>query len=473
MNRGRHHPLAMVIATPALVLGLLLASGATSLPAAAATATAGMSDVKTVALVLRFSAGTYTGYRFDGSGSVTARRPATLPRTSSAPAVRSGMRGGRRYYAVSAGIWAGYWMPAGSGIATVAAGASTPAPVPAAASASPSAAVAAPVAGQPAAFTYPAPGGTSVQHVAEHAVSWNAGGSRPSRLILTELWAPAVDGACGNVAWKTAWSRLNVTSPAQVTGYALNTCYRYSLSLRGATVAVSGALLVTAGSFTMNLYDAAGVRYQDPDYTACVAASTLMMLNFTARKGAPGSGFQWSVSTSYAMQETALGWDRAHMTQVTSHAGVDATGWRNGLNHFGWGSHTNVDTMVYRITAATSYQVAVKGIVRAMARFRKPVGIMGWAGGHAQIVNGYRVVGLDPATSDTFSVLAVYLTDPLASDQMRNTSISTSAFGSGSLKYRFRPYAYTDSPYDDPDLPGSRAAYLSWYGRWVFVGPVR
>ncbi len=61
-------------------------------------------------------AGTYTGYHFSSTGTVTGSRRYRLSRASSAPATRSATRAGKTYYYVSAGIWAGYWMPAGSGI---------------------------------------------------------------------------------------------------------------------------------------------------------------------------------------------------------------------------------------------------------------------------------------------------------------------------------------------------------------------
>ena len=236
---------------------------------------------------------------------------------------------------------------------------------------------------------------------------------------------------------------------------------------------MSGVLLVSAATFAENFYDGAGVRYQDPDYTACIPTSTQMMLNFVATKGSRGTGFRWTVTTAYSAEESMLQWERTHMTQLTSHPGVDANGWRNGLNYYGWGAYTSEAAMTYRVFAYPSYDDAVKAIVKAVATYNKPVGFLGWAGGHAQIVNGYRVTGLDPATSAAFTVTAIYLTDPLASDGMRNYAISAKNFGSGSTSYRFRPYAYTDSPYDDPYSPGTAAAHRAWYGKWVIVAPVR
>jgi len=71
------------------------------------------------ALTLRFSAGTYTGYRFSSSGAVLSTKPATLTRASNAPASSrsaiAGQTGG--WYYIAAGIWAGYWVKDATGIA--------------------------------------------------------------------------------------------------------------------------------------------------------------------------------------------------------------------------------------------------------------------------------------------------------------------------------------------------------------------
>ena len=228
-----------------------------------------------------------------------------------------------------------------------------------------------------------------------------------------------------------------------------------------------------SATYTRNLYDGRLVRYQDPDYTACVASSTLMMLNFVASMGTKGPGFRWTKTTSYSSQEQILAWERAYDSYASTSPGTDPHGWRNGLNHFGWDAFTKASTMVYADRAYSSYDAAVKASVESIARFGKAVGILGWAGGHAQIMNGYEVYGQDPALSSDFRVVSVYLTDPLRSDRLRNARISNADFKNGSTVYRFRPYAWTDSPKDDPYTPGDSASYKEWYGKWVVVLAVR
>ncbi len=221
-------------------------------------------------------------------------------------------------------------------------------------------------------------------------------------------------------------------------------------------------------AYSMNLYRSGLVRYQAPDYTACVATSSLMMLNFIANAGTGGASFQWQATTSYTVQEAILRYDRTFDTQIASHPGTDAHGWKNGLNYFGYGS---IGAGAYLDKSYVSYATAAKAAIIAMAKYHKPVGIIGWAGGHAQILNGYRVFGANPATGSTnFTITGVYITDPLRSDGYRNHFISSSTWAAGSTLIRFARYAYRDNPGRD-FVDHTRGT--DFYGRWVIVAPQR
>jgi hypothetical protein len=226
-------------------------------------------------------------------------------------------------------------------------------------------------------------------------------------------------------------------------------------------------------TYSKNLYDSRAVRWQDPDYTACTASSALQMLNIIAYRGTRGSGFRWTPTTSYTKQETILRFERSHDTLVSGEVGSDPHGWRNALNAYGWGGTAMYSRSIYDDRGYSSYDAAVHAAVRAIARFGKPVGILGWAGGHAQFMTGYVVTGANPVTSNSFTVRYIYLTDPLRKDGLRNVRLSNAAFKSGSLTYRFRPYRWKDSPYDDPYTAGTLASWREWYGRWVIVIPRR
>jgi hypothetical protein len=241
-----------------------------------------------------------------------------------------------------------------------------------------------------------------------------------------------------------------------------------------------------AASWRFDMYDPTGVRYQEPDYTACVATSTQMMLNTISASGeeefnlqpfslerrfVPQSGpvFSWQHSIAYETQETVLAYERAHMTMLSTSAGTDPHGWRNGLNYFGWGS---LDSGFYVDRAFTSFDAGAKAVVHAVAIYGKPAGILGWYGGHAQFVTGYTVTGADPQTgSMAFTITGIYLTDPLKSQAMRDKWLSYRTWRYSLPRIAFKQYWQKDSPLIDP--VDGKTGVAEWYGRWVAVLPAR
>src|ERR1700690_972716 len=85
-------------------------------------------------------------------------------------------------------------------------------------------------------------------------------------------------------------------------------------------VGASPEAALIPSTWTYNMYDIAGVRYQNPDWRACTGAATEMMLNMIAlgpqedtpplRGGLPDPSLHWHVDTSYDTQEGILGWER-------------------------------------------------------------------------------------------------------------------------------------------------------------------
>ncbi len=156
----------------------------------------------------------------------------------------------------------------------------------------------------------------------------------------------------------------------------------------------------TPGSWTLDLYDARAVRWQNPDVYACTAASALMMLNMAAYwqdyvpLGAlapvPSPPRGWKPDITLARQESILAYQRKTGTMSLSWHGADAHGWRNSLNYYGWGS---INAGVYGDQSFTSFDAAARATVTALALYRKPVGILSMAGNHAQIVTGYQSHG--------------------------------------------------------------------------------
>jgi hypothetical protein len=231
----------------------------------------------------------------------------------------------------------------------------------------------------------------------------------------------------------------------------------------------------------LNLFQAAGFRYQDTNYYACTATSVMDMLNFIALTGRGGADFRWTASLSGTKRDAILAWERTHDT-MSGGNGSDPHGWRNALNYYGWGSSSLYEgTRHYNDYSYSTYGKAVKAAIRAMIRYRKPVGITAWQGRHAQMLTGYDGLVGDPFALDatghytnTFQVTALYLTDPLLADGMVNKRIGYVTLGaSSSTRIRYAPYYETDSPYDDPYSSGWRKSRDEWYGRWVIVAPVR
>jgi hypothetical protein len=227
----------------------------------------------------------------------------------------------------------------------------------------------------------------------------------------------------------------------------------------------------------LDLYNARSVRWQNPDITACTAASALMMLNmatywtdYTPVAGAPVPRRPqgWKPNVTLAGQNAMLAYQRANGTMLLSWPGADAHGWRTSLNYFGFGS---VDANVYHDAAYDSFQKAAMATVRAIAIYRKPVGILASAGNHAQIVTGYRVMGDDPRTGSTnFTIIGVYVTDPLYSHGYRDAYASLATWQSGNKKIKFTTYQMTNSPYVDK-IDGQQGN-AEWDGKWTIVVPV-
>lgn len=81
--------------------------------------------------------------------------------------------------------------------------------------------------------------------------------------------------------------------------------------------------------------------------------------------------------------------ERGHDTLALLGSGSDAHGWGNSLNYYGWGlaAMTDPSKSVYDLEFST-YDRAVHAAVRAIAQYRVPVGIISWAGRHAQVMTG-------------------------------------------------------------------------------------
>jgi hypothetical protein len=222
------------------------------------------------------------------------------------------------------------------------------------------------------------------------------------------------------------------------------------------------------GTWSYDVFDRRAERWQDPDMTACTASSAQSMLNTIAYSGLDPS-LTWKPTVSYSAQESILSYERAHMTMRKSLAGSDPHGWPNALNYYGWGS---IDAGVYRDSSFTSIDRAERAAVSALARFRKPVGVLSQDGRHSEFITGYRVTGEDPRSGSlNFRIVGVYLTDPWRAARYRDAYVTYTRWRWGFTWLRFSPYRQIDSPYRDP-IDG-RVGRSEWYGKWVIIEPTR
>ena len=231
----------------------------------------------------------------------------------------------------------------------------------------------------------------------------------------------------------------------------------------------------------LNIFSSSLLRYQDPNYSACTAAAAQTMLNFVSHAGSGGADFRWTRSVSGTLRDSILAWERSHDT-MSGGRGSDPHGWRNALNYYGWGPGSLVaGQRVYDDFSFNTYELAVKAAVRAMIMTRKPVGLLAWAGRHAQFVHGYYGLSGDPFEKDSagrytnrFTFSGFYLTDPLRSSKAANLRISyTNLRDTSTTRFRLRRYYETDSLLDDPYTPGTKRSVDEWYGLFVLILPVR
>jgi hypothetical protein len=181
------------------------------------------------------------------------------------------------------------------------------------------------------------------------------------------------------------------------------------------------------------------------------------------------------------VRDRILAWER-HRDTLPGGYGSDPHGWRNALNYYGWGAGAlYAGSRVYDDFAYSSYDLAMKSAVRALIATRKPVGLLGWRGSHAQMITGFYGLSGDPFAKDAggrytnaFTVAGFYLTDPLRATKTVNRALSYRILAqTTSYRLRFQRFYENDSRFDDPYTPGVRQARREWYGRFVLVLPIR
>jgi len=142
--------------------------------------------------------------------------------------------------------------------------------------------------------------------------------------------------------------------------------------------------------FAMNLYRRGDFVTQ---YTKdwCVAAALQIMLNITGRLD------DRSMRTQTKLFNRALGLsrNRGRMT--------NERGWAATLNAMGVGP--------YEVRSTRTRNAAIRMAADAIRRTNRPVGLLTWWGAHSWVMTGFTATA-DPATSGSFRVTSVYVSDP-------------------------------------------------------------
>ena len=132
-----------------------------------------------------------------------------------------------------------------------------------------------------------------------------------------------------------------------------------------------------------------------PQYTnrQCVGASVQTMRNQVASRNNRSKGSQ------------RVYWLRARAySKYRGDGGADPYGWAAALRMSGGGS--------YRVVGEPTLAAALWVGAKTMRASHRPVGALVWNGAHAWSLSGFESTA-DPATTDDFTVTAVYPNDPL------------------------------------------------------------
>jgi serine protease len=107
--------------------------------------------------------------------------------------------------------------------------------------------------GPSATFTSPALGTTVTSSSSTNTVTWtedDGGSGAQGRWVTLESGPVVTAGTCAGVTWTSAWTESH-TSPFTTGGYALDSCYRFTLTITnvagGSATVSSGDLLIEAG----------------------------------------------------------------------------------------------------------------------------------------------------------------------------------------------------------------------------------
>ena len=190
-----------------------------------------------------------------------------------------------------------------------------------------------------------------------------------------------------------------------------------------------------AGTYSRDLYFAAGYERQ-VDSRTCTAAATAMMMNFIARRDL-NLGQMYILR--YEQPRDAL--------SDSVQRGSDPLGWSRAATYY---SGRTGHPTTYRWEAFGSARSALRRAARQIAATGKPVGLLVSHGTHAMVMTGFTASG-DPGRGD-FTLSSIWVSDP---------------YGAAHRAYDARATPLNSYLQND-----ATAWYdAQWYGKYVTVVP--
>jgi hypothetical protein len=250
-------------------------------------------------------------------------------------------------------------------------------------------------------FTNPFVDGV-VSYETADTIAWVERDTLGSRIVsrgLVEESGPAVGDSCAGVTWGSR-NAVTFTGSSVARTLKASYCYRYRMTLSDAlgysAERVSGALRVAHGlpewTGMLDLYRPAAFASQ-ATMTWCVAASTEMMINLVLGRG----------DVSSSSQGTYIAYAQGHDGGSYSY-GSDPAGWAAALTRYGGGT--------YAVATFGTSSAAIKTAALRMRLTNRPVGLLVMHGGHAWVISGFLATA-DPATTDNYTVTAIFVEGPL------------------------------------------------------------
>jgi putative peptidoglycan lipid II flippase len=162
-----------------------------------------------------------------------------------------------------------------------------------------------------------------------------------------------------------------------------------TLNLPSASASASAQPSGTPGVFSMDLYQPGDFVSEIKDVW-CVPAAMQTSMNIM------------SVTPDTTRDTQAKLFDLAVSLAGSSAGGADPSGWAEGLQSLGYGN--------YKVDASLKLVDAIHIVAKQIRITERPAGLLVWKGWHSWVVSGFTATA-DPAVTDNFTVISVYIED--------------------------------------------------------------